>query len=317
MGSLRGRGNAFPLARSSVIFAALCAIQKCRRSCVHTRRKRGMSDQQTQTQRGVGRPAPPGFNYTQHNCNKPPRPIRPIRRGCGKRTLVGSVDGKFVVQRHRCKSYQCGRCGPRKIRKVRKRIVTLALEHGLQRFLTLTLDPKKLPSGLDVKGKIKFLQTIWRKMRVTLQRKLGKPLVFIAVVELQANGNPHLHLLVGSFLAKQWISAAWQSLGGGWATRIEFADLHRVAAYLAKYVTDDSAADLPTGTRRFSSSRGLRLFDRSKHAGEWALVKTSIEYLRELSSSVVSEAFETDADGARSLASFVADQSPFAARVLP
>lgn len=273
-----------------------------------------MSEHQTQSERGVGQPAPPGFNYTQHNCNKPPRPIR---RGCGKRTLIGSVDGKFLIQRHRCKSYQCGRCGPRKIRQVRKRIVTLAVEHGLQRFLTLTLDPAKLPADLDVTGKIAYLQTVWRKMRVTLQRKLGKSLVFIAVVELQANGNPHLHLLVGSFLHKQWISAAWQSLGGGWATRIEFADLHRVAAYLAKYVTDDSAADLPTRTRRFSSSRGLALFDRSKHSGEWRLVSTTIEYLRELSSGVVSEAFETDADGARSLRAFVADRSPFAAPAMP
>src|SRR5208282_1268514 len=145
-------------------------------------------------------------------------------------------------------------------------------------------------------------------MCVYLARKLGRSLVFIAVVELQSNGNPHLHLLVGSFLPKQWISSVWQSLGGGWATRIEYADLHRVAAYLAKYVTEDSACDLPARTRRFSTSRGLAIFERSKGGGAWVLVKTTIEYLRELSSGVVAGSFETEADGARSLSSLTADQ---------
>jgi hypothetical protein len=73
-----------------------------------------------------------------------------------------------------------------------------------------------MPAGLDVTQKITYLQTVRRKMRVYLARKFQKPLVFIAVVELQGNGIPHLHLLVGSYLPKAWISAAWQSLGGGW-----------------------------------------------------------------------------------------------------
>ena len=141
--------------------------------------------------------------------------------------------------------------------------------------------------------------------------------MFIAVVELQGNGNPHLHLLVGSYLPKAWISAAWQSLGGGWATRIQHADLHRVAAYLAKYVTDQSACDLPPGTRRFSASRGLAIFDRSKGDGVWQLVKTNIEHLRSVAIEVAAEAFQTEADGARSLTSFTSAHSPFAARFRP
>jgi hypothetical protein len=71
--------------------------------------------------RGMGPEAPSGFNYTQHNCNRPPR------WGCGKRTLVGYVGGHYHHHRFRCKSYSCGRCGPRKVRQVRKRIVQLAL----------------------------------------------------------------------------------------------------------------------------------------------------------------------------------------------
>jgi hypothetical protein len=202
----------------------------------------------------------------------------------------------------------CSICGPRKIRQVRKRIVKLAVEHQLQRFLTLTLDPKKLPADLDVRGEIRFLKETWRKMRVSLERRLGHPLVFISVLELQGNGNPHLHLLVGSYLPKAWISSAWQALGGGWATRIEFADLHRVAAYLAKYLTEDSVSELPARTRRFSTSRGLALFDRSTGSGAWVLVKETVEYLRECSGDIVSESFETGPDGARALVSFTANE---------
>ena len=130
---------------------------------------------------------------------------------------------------------------------------------------------KKLPADLDVRGKIRFLKETWRKMRVSLERRLGHSLVFISVLELQSDGNPHL--LVGSYLPKAWISSAWQALGGGWATRIEFADFHRVAAYLAKYLTEDSVSELPARTRRFSTSRGLALFDRSTGSDTWVLVE--------------------------------------------
>ena len=284
----RGRGKAFPS-----------------RCCSRSRwpARGGMAV----VSRGMGLEAPSGFNYTQHNCNT----RRPRGRHCGRHTLIGPVNGQYAHKRSRCKSYACGLCGPWKIRQVRKGIVHRAVEHKLQRFLTLTLDPKKIPPGYGVTEKIKYLYGVWRKMRVYLRRKLDKSLVFIAVVELQQNGNPHLHMLVGSYLAKEWISAAWQALGGGSFTRIEYADVHRVAAYIAKYVTDDSLQDLPAGTRRFSTSRGLALFDRSTGKSGWILVRHPIEFWREHAAGVSEEVFETEQEGARRLAWFVA------ARVLP
>jgi hypothetical protein len=246
---------------------------------------------------------PSGFNNTKHNCNS--RPSRRSRRNCGGYTLIGAVNQSYVHYRFRCKSYACGWCGPKKIRQVRKRIVQQALKHDLRRFLTLTLDPKKLNPGWSTQEKIAFLGAVWRKMRVSIQRKLGKSLVFISVIELQRNGNPHLHLLVGSYLHKQWISSAWEAVGGGWATRIEHIDVHRVAAYLSKYFTDDSVRDLPPGTRRFSTSRGLALFERKKGNGAWILVLGPIEYWRANATGVSTEQFESE-DGEHSLISFVA-----------
>jgi hypothetical protein len=162
------------------------------------------------------------------------------------------------------------------------------------------------------------LQNAWRKMREYIRRKLGRSVVFIAVVELQGNGNPHLHVLVGSYLHKRWISSAWQRLGGGWSTRIEYVDVHRITAYLAKYFTEDSVRNLPAGTRRFSTSRGLALFDRSKGTDSWVLVKSEIEFLRSCAARIVAESYETESDGTtKTLICFIADQvmEPFKERL--
>ena len=118
---------------------------------------------------------------------------------------------------------------------LRKRIAQLSKEHGLQRLLTLTLDPANLDPGSDINAKIAFISNVWRKMRVSISRKLGKSMAFIAVMELQRNGNPHLHMLVDSYLPKGWIHTHMGIIRGGRSTRIEFADVHRAAAYLARY----------------------------------------------------------------------------------
>jgi hypothetical protein len=262
-----------------------------------------------QQKRGLGQQAPSGFNNTKHNCNN--RPRRPKNPRCGNNTLVGLRNGRYAHYRHRCKSYSCGICGPKKIRQVRKRIVQLAVEHGLTRFLTLTLDPKKLRGRIGVREKILYLLDCWRKMRVYFQRLLGRSLVFVGVLELQGNGNPHLHMLIGSYVRKEWVNRAWQAVGGGSQTRIESADVHRIAAYIAGYMTEDSLCDLPKGTRRFFASRGLAIFQRSPSDGEWALLRGPIEFWRTLSAGITSEKFGQDQDGERPLISFVAD------RVLP
>lgn len=229
---------------------------------------------------------------------------------CGDKTLIGRIRGRYAYHKLFCKRYKCRRCGPKKIRRVRKQIVQRAVQHGLTRFLTLTLDPKKLKPGCTLHEKIGYLYNVWRKMRGYLRRRLGKRLVFIAVVELQSNGTPHLHLLVGSFIPKDWISASWQALGGGWATRIEYADIHRVAAYLSSYITDDSLRNLPDGERRFSTSRGLALFPRNKSEGTWILTNSPIEIWRLMTFGVNEETFEVDDNGDRRLVSFIAMEAP-------
>ena len=87
-----------------------------------------------------------------------------------------------------------------------------AKEHVLSRLMTLTLDLRKCAEGEDLVARIR---DVWRKFRVYLKRKHGQPVKYIAVVERQKSGVPHLHVLVDRFIPQKWISSAWSRLGGG------------------------------------------------------------------------------------------------------
>lgn len=220
--------------------------------------------------------------------------------------------GKVGFMRARCKRYSCPRCGPRKLRQARSRIAEIATELGLTRFVTLTLDPKKLTGvqgaerGEKTAVSIPYLRKTWAKMRVLLGRRYGKKLKFVAVLELHRSGIVHLHVLVGRYIPQPWIKAAWQSVGGGEIVFIEQVDVHRVSAYLSKYLSKMQA--LPDGVRRFSHSNGLALWEKQKTPSGWEWKNDSIEFQRqwqELDHDIEGERYEEDVGGGRVLEFFV------------
>jgi hypothetical protein len=281
-------------------------------------------------------PEPPSLlDSSKHNCNTIPaeeprsspavyqgltgsardvaltQETRRARRGrnCGKWTMRGDVDGKFKYQRHRCKSWACRRCGRLKLRVVRARIADYAAQHKLQRLVTLTLDPKKLPPGLSQKKKVQYLRQCWRGMRVYLRRKLGRSAAFISVLEFQQNGNPHLHVLVDTYLPKDWLLGSWQALGGGY-TDVRFVDLHRVALYLSKYMTKEWLEEFPEGCRRITASHGLVFFSRGTGQASWRLYRQPLSWFRreaELRHAEIESEEYSEVDGARELVQFVSD----------
>lgn len=233
------------------------------------------------------------------------------RTRCGTHTLVGPLaesENRFGYFRHRCKSYACSICGPKKLRKARRRIGEVAHEKQLTRLATLTLDPRKIPAG---KPAIEYLRETWRKMRVSLKRRLGVSPQFIAVLELHRSGMPHLHVLVGSYLPQDWLSTAWQGVGGGRIVDIRFVDVHRVSAYLSKYFTKDSLAEIPSGVRRFSCSKGIALWERKAKNPGWWLSKVSIEELRDWAKLAADEKWQ-EVDGVLVLAYFTGERIPIA-----
>jgi hypothetical protein len=157
-----------------------------------------------------------------------------------------------------CKKLSCKFCGPKRAERYRQAIAKRALEFGLKRFVTLTLDPGRITEGKD---SVTYIRECFNKFRVYLGRDYGK-IKYISVVEFQKkSGIAHLHVLVGSYIPQAWIKQAWMSCGGGWMVDIRQVDVHRIPQYLSKYLTKDLLNTCPKGKRRVTTSRGIVLFE--------------------------------------------------------
>ena len=92
---------------------------------------------------------------------------------------------------------------------------------------------------------------------------------------------------------------------------IRFVDVHRVSAYLSKYFTKDSLAEIPSGVRRFSCSKGIALWERKTKNPGWWLSKVSIEELRDWAKLAADEKWQ-EVDGVLVLAYFTGERIPIA-----
>lgn len=216
--------------------------------------------------------------------------------GCGNFSIVGAVKGKTGTLGHSrllCQCYRCERCRPRKLSRVRSRIAEIATEKKLLRFVTLTLDPKKIP---EETRSDQYLRETWRKMRVLLARHFGSSIHFVSVLEFHKSGIAHLHALVGVYIPQDWLSSAWQSVGGGKIVDIRYVDVHRIAGYLTRYLAGDKVEHtlslLPVRARIFSCSRSISFWAR-KEKSNWWLCKRSLDELRTQAQNITSERWET------------------------
>ncbi len=221
--------------------------------------------------------------------------------GCGKFSVIGPLKGKPGKFGHKCLlcgSYRCNRCRNPKLNKVRARIAQIASEHKLTRMATLTLDPKRVPRQ-DRRRTDRYIRNCWRKMRVLLARQFHGTLPFVAVLEFQKNGNAHLHVLLGRYIAQKQLSKAWQSIGGGLVVDIRFVDVHRVSAYLSVYLAGDKVIRtlelLPRRARIFTTARCIVLWGKKKKSGWW-LRRVDLGSLYDAAASPSNVRFETVED---------------------
>lgn len=208
-----------------------------------------------------------------------------MTKPCAVGTFHGPLKdkpGHHAFARNDCKKLSCEHCGPRKAGWYRKRIVQHALEHGLTKFITLTLDPSKLSffgAADESQQSVAYIRKTWAVFRVYLGRYAPtRNMRFIAVLELQgekAHYRAHLHILTNRWIDQAWIDETWKTIGGG-HTWIVTADIHRVAAYVSKYVTKELLLMIPKGKRRITTSRGMPLREPAKNPG-WARTRLSIE----------------------------------------
>lgn len=152
--------------------------------------------------------------------------------------------------------------------------------------MTLTLDPKKLPPNCET---VSFIRHSWAEFRVYLQRQFHRPVKFIAILEFQKNGRAHLHVLIDRYIDDHWISEQWQAVGGGKVVDIRFVDIHRISAYLSKYLTKDLMLICPPRKRRITTCRAIRLFD-PRLPGGWRYYRTSFAFYEGMCSDLLTEA---------------------------
>ena len=196
-------------------------------------------------------------------------------RNCGAFTVRTKPAPGTDTHYHRvnCKTWGCEYCAPRKAKRYKHSIRVNAERHELQRFLTLTLDPKKVEGD-----PVRYLRRAFDKLRTYLRRKYGAAPTYICVLEFQANGNPHLHILIDRYVEKAWIAQAWAAVGGGFVD-IRYVDLHRVSRYLAKYLTIDLMLSAPRGYRRVTCSRNIRLVEKTANSERWEFLRVPISTL--------------------------------------
>jgi hypothetical protein len=136
-------------------------------------------------------------------------------------------------------------------------------------------------------------------MRVVLSRRYGATLPFIAVLEFHQSGIAHLHVLFGVYIPQAWLSEAWQSIGGGHIVDIRYVDVHRVAGYLAAYLSgakvEHTLSLLPPRGRIFTTSRSITLWGKKQKTG-WLLCRKSLWRLRKAATNVSKERYEPTED---------------------
>jgi len=230
----------------------------------------------------------------QINRNKYTRPINHLlgrKSYCGVWTVIGSAEnGTQKAIRVNCKTWGCSLCGPRKARLYKFHIRRLAESEQLCRFLTLTLDPAR------VKGEpVRYLRRVFNKFRFYLRRKFGSAIKYIAVLEFQQNGTPHLHVLVDRFVEWQWIRESWSALGGGTVVDIRFVDVHKISRYLSKYLTKELLLSAAGRSRRVTTARSLRLIEKAPRHEKWTLLRADIwSVLAQFSTQATDFKFDND-----------------------
>ena len=254
------------------------------------------SPSQPKTGRGSGGGTPGGgeaavvssLDQIQTNRNKQ------LGRGkhCGRFTVRGQAPTSAELRFHRvnCKSWTCSYCGPRRAKRYKRAIREAAEELALQRLLTLTLDPARIEGD-----PVQYLNRLFAMLRVYLGRKYGASIQYIRILEFQKNGNPHFHILIDRYIPREWIQAAWVAVGGGCMVDVRHVDVHRVSRYLSKYLTKELLMSAPSRSRRVTTSRGIKLFEKKPTEFKWELLRVSIYRLHEMYAVyVLTQSFDED-----------------------
>jgi len=195
---------------------------------------------------------------------------------CSTWTFVNKNSGE--KSRFWCNNWKCTICAPSRARMVKSKIMELVELYNLDRFLTLTCDPKKVP---EQAGFNSYLKHVWNKARTQIS-KHHKGFQYIWVMEWhkQKNPCPHFHMLINTYLPAKWVKHIWMTAGGGWNMDIRKAkDSKEVKDYICKYISKSAiiTANKARGKGRvWGRSRSLKTINEMTkflRPSEWMLVQ--------------------------------------------
>lgn len=111
----------------------------------------------------------------------------------------------------------------------------MAIKGKPETFLTLTVSEA---SGPDPVSRCRNLVKAWRAVRLAIIKKYKlKALPFLAVVEAQKSGEPHLHIIARMpYVPQKWIAQQMERLIGApicWIEEVK--QTRKLANYVAKY----------------------------------------------------------------------------------
>jgi hypothetical protein len=147
---------------------------------------------------------------------------------------------KVTLSKINCNSWRCPNCSKLKAIKARYLIRETAVLNNLFYFLTLTLDPSKIPLDYLSEGENRtheYILKIFNTFATDLRRKTNVPLKYIWVLEFQKNRRAHLHILLNQYIDKKLIDEIWIRVGGGkitWVTKAQ--SVEALSFYLSNYI---------------------------------------------------------------------------------
>jgi hypothetical protein len=199
---------------------------------------------------------------------------------CGRWSVAGTPKGTNVLRtgRLRCKAWDCKRCGRKRLTTLKRAITSQGEEHGLNRFLTLTIDQ----NTCSKEESYERIKDSWHKFLIYVKRKHGSNFKFIWTMEpTPIHGYAHFHILISKYLDQKWVSQAWEAVGGGkivWLKRVR--DGYGIGYYLTKYVLKEFLdRKFKKGQRRYGCARAIKL--GSPKQGGWVVIQADLGMLLE------------------------------------
>lgn len=166
---------------------------------------------------------------------------------------------RIALWRVPCNSWGCERCAKKKVAALSHK-ARVNFQGSRLRFLTLTIRPMSSQTSA-----ILHINAAWNRLRLKLNRKLGK-VKYLKVMEPQPGTKmPHFHVLIDKYIPWHWMNQAVVEAGFGPIWNIKAIRSDQVYEYVLKYlrkgISDIAFLDalLQCRGRRFGFSQGMAM----------------------------------------------------------